>query len=121
MYELFISSSILMLMLRSLLSPPPPVERGGCGGAGGPCGGFPWSAICVRSRYYFSRSRAFLDGARAWFLCLNFGWNLSGQRAGDNIAGARGVLLCGECLFSDLRPAACPCAFLSRFFVARFD
>src|SRR5580692_9693584 len=47
MYELFISSSILMLILRSLLSPPPPVGSGICGGAGGPCGGFPWSAICI--------------------------------------------------------------------------
>src|SRR5580704_15558695 len=58
MYELFISSSILMLILRSLLSPPPLGGSGSCGGAGGPCGGFPWSAICIRSNYYFSRRRA---------------------------------------------------------------
>src|SRR5580658_8945455 len=88
MYELFISSSILMLILRSLLSPPPPVGSGICGGAGGPCGGFPWSAICIRSKYYFSRRGVFLAGARTWFLCLNLGWNLSGQRTGDRIASA---------------------------------
>src|SRR5947209_4479904 len=56
MYDRFISSSMLIAML--LLRPSPPGSRGACGGAGGPCGGLPCSAMFLWFKSHYSRDLA---------------------------------------------------------------
>src|SRR5579871_3863645 len=96
---------MFMFMLRSSSPPPPPVGSGICGGAGGPCGGFSWSAMLGNVSHYFSRvggrasallrSSSLRGGAKRYLQsqcdCDNGGLpdyieSLARERAGDRAA-----------------------------------